>query len=115
MRALGSSWMALADGMAGPHAGGSAIRPIVARARHSLRMAAEQVGANAQQLTYMLLERAHDDLTGCPGESRGDGLGRTRGDALVPRAGRPGAFRRLAQDRVVFNVYEGLEMHGERG
>ena len=30
-------------------------------------------------------------------------------------AGRPGAFRRLAQDRVVFNVYEGLEMHGERG
>jgi hypothetical protein len=24
-------------------------------------------------------------------------------------------FRRLAQDRIVFNVYEGLEMHGERG
>jgi hypothetical protein len=27
----------------------------------------------------------------------------------------PGALQRLAQDRVVFNVYEGLEMHGERG
>ena len=115
MRTLDSSWMALADGMAGPHAGGLAMRPIVAPARHSLREAAEQAGANARQLTYMLLERAHDDLTGCPGESHGDGLGGTRGDALVLRAGRPGAFRRLAQDRVVFNVYEGLEMHGERG
>jgi len=72
-------------------------------------------GANARHLTYMLLERAHDDLTCCPGESHGDGLGRTRGDALVLRVGPPGAFRRLAQDRIVFNVYEGLEMHGERG
>jgi hypothetical protein len=90
MRAFDGPWMALADGMAGPHAGGSAIRPIVARARHSLRMAAEQVGANAQQLTYMLLERAHDDLTDCPGESHGDGLGGTHGDALVLRAGRLG-------------------------
>ena len=90
MRTLGSSWMALADGMAGPHAGGSAIRPILAGARHRLRMAAEQVGANARQLTYMLLERAHDDLTGCPGESHGDGLGGTRGDALVLRGVVPG-------------------------
>jgi hypothetical protein len=39
------------------------MRPIVAPARHSLRKAAEQAGANARQLTYMLLERAHDDLT----------------------------------------------------
>jgi hypothetical protein len=115
MRTLGSSWMALADGMAGPHAGGLAMRPTVAPARHSLRKAAEQAGANARQLTYMLLERAHDDLTDCPGESHGDGLGGTRGDALVLRAGPPGAFRRLAQDRIVFNVYEGLEIHGERG
>lgn len=30
-------------------------------------------------------------------------------------AGRFGAFRRLAQDGIVFNVCEGLEMHGERG
>ena len=115
MRTLGSSWMALADGMAGPHAGGLAMRPIVAPARHSLRKAAEQAGAHARQLTYMLLERAHDDLTDCPGELHGDGLGGTHGDALVPRAGRLGPFRRLAQDRIVFNVYEGLEMHGERG
>jgi hypothetical protein len=34
---------------------------------------------------------------------------------LCSGAGRPWAFRRLAQDRIVFNVYEGLEMHGERG
>ena len=102
MRAFDGPWMALADGMAGPHAGGLAMRPIVAPARHSPRKAAKQAGANARQLTYMLLERAHDDLTGCPGESHGDGLGRTRGDALVLRAGRPGAFRRLAQDRGCF-------------
>jgi hypothetical protein len=114
MRTLDSSWMALADGMAGPRAGGLAMRPIVTPARHSLREAAEQAGANARQLTYMLLERAHDDHTGCPGESYGDGLG-ARGDAFVLGAGRPGPFRRLAQDRVVFNVHEGLEMHGERG
>lgn len=74
MRTLGSSWMALADGMAAPHAGGLAMRPIVAPARHSLREAAEQAGANARQLTYMLLKRAYDDLTDCPGESHGDGL-----------------------------------------
>jgi len=30
-------------------------------------------------------------------------------------AGRPGAFRRLARDRIVFNVYGGLEMHDWRG
>ena len=90
MRALESPWVAQADGMAGPHAGGLAIRPIVAPARHSLRVAAEQVGANARQLTYMLLERAHDDLTDCPGESHGDGPGGTHGDALVLRAGRLG-------------------------
>jgi hypothetical protein len=75
MRTLGGSWMALADGVAGPHASGLAIRPIVAPARHSLRKTAEQAGANTRQLTYMLLERAHDDHTGCPGESYGDGLG----------------------------------------
>ena len=115
MRTLDSSWMALADGMAGPHAGGLAMRPIVAPARHSPRKAAKQAGANARQLTYMLLERAHDDLAGCPGESHGDGLGGTRGDALVLRAGRLGAVRRLAQDGMVFNICEGLEMHGERG
>ena len=69
MRTLDSSWMALADGMAGPHAGGLAMRPIVAPARHSLRKAAEQAGANARQLTYMLLERTYDDLTDSPGES----------------------------------------------
>jgi hypothetical protein len=91
------------------------MRPIVAPARYSLRKAAEQVGANARQLAYMLLERAHDDFADCPGESRGGSLGGTHGDALVLRAGRLGSFRRLAQDRVVFNVYEGLEMHGERG
>ena len=102
MRTLDSSWMALADGMAGPHAGGLAMRPIVTPARHSLREAAEQAGANARQLTYMLLERAHDDLTDCPGESHGDGLGGTRGDALVLRAGRPGALRRLAQGQGCF-------------
>jgi serine/threonine protein phosphatase PrpC len=107
--------MALADGMAGPYAGGLARRPVVASARHSLREAAEQAGANARQLAYMLLERAHDDLTDCPGESHGDGLGATRGDALLLRADRLWAFRRLTQDRIVFNVCEGLEMHGERG
>ena len=72
MHTLDSSWMALADGMAGPHAGGLAMRPIVAPARHSLREAAGQAGANARRLTYMLLERAHDDLTDCPGESHGE-------------------------------------------
>ena len=30
-------------------------------------------------------------------------------------AGRLGDSRRWAPDRVIFNVYEGLEMHGERG
>ena len=76
MRAFDGPWMALADGMAGPHAGGSAIRPIVARARDSLRKAVTRLRCGA---------------------------------------GRPGAFRRLARDRIVFNVYEGLEMHGWRG
>jgi hypothetical protein len=61
--------MALADGMAGPRAGGLVMRPIVAPARHSLRKAAEQAGANARQLTYMLLERTYDDLIDSPGES----------------------------------------------
>ena len=115
MRTLDSTWMALADGMAARRAGGLAVCPIVAPARHSLRKAAEQAGANARQLTYMLLERAHDDLTGCLGESHGDGLGGTRGDVLALWAGRLGAFRRLAQDGIVFNVNEGLETHGERG
>ena len=94
--------MALADGMAGPRAGGLAMRPIVAPAWHSLCKAAEQAGACVLQLTYMLLERVYDDSTDCPGESHGDGLGSTRGDALVRRAGRPGAFRRLGRDRIVF-------------
>jgi hypothetical protein len=76
MRALGSPWTALATGMAGPHAGSLAIRPIVARARDSLRKAVTRWRAGA---------------------------------------GRPGAFRCLAQDRIFFNVYEGLGMHGERG
>ena len=113
--------MALADRMAGPHADGLVMRPIVAPARRSLRKAAEQAGANARQLTYMLVEEAHDELSDCPGESHGDGLGGARGDALVLRAGRlgavgaVGAVRRLAQDGMVFNVCEGLEMHGERG
>lgn len=30
-------------------------------------------------------------------------------------AGRLGDSRRWSPDRVVFNAYEGLEMHGERG
>ena len=77
--------MALADRMARPHADGLVMRPIVAPARRSLRKAAEQAGANARQFTYMLLERGHDELTDCPGESHGDGLGGTRGDALVLR------------------------------
>ena len=115
MRTLDRPRMALADGMAGPHAGGLAMRPIVAPARHSLRKAAEQAGANAPPLTYMLLEKAHDDLADCPGESHGDGLGGARGDALVFRTGRLGAVQRLAPDGIVFNVCEGLEMHGERG
>ena len=85
MRTLDSPWMALADGMAGLHAGGLVMRPIVAPARHRPRKAAEQAGASARQLTYMLLERGHDELTDCPGESHGDGLGGTRGDALVLR------------------------------
>jgi len=76
MRALGSPWTALACGMAGPHAGSLAIRPIMARAWDSLRMAVTRLRSGA---------------------------------------GRPGAFRRLAQDRIVFNVYGGLEMHGWRG
>jgi len=66
------------------------MRPIVAPARHSPRKAAEPADATARQLTYMLLERAHDDVTGCPGESHGDGLGGTRGDALVLRGVVPG-------------------------
>lgn len=76
MRALSSPRTALADGMAGPHAGSLAIRPIVARARDSLRKAATRLRSGA---------------------------------------GRPGAFRRLARDRIVFNVYGGLEIHGWRG
>jgi hypothetical protein len=76
MRALGSPWTALADGMAGPHAGSLAIRAIVARARDSLRKAVT---------------------------------------CWRSGAGRPGAFQRLARDRIVFNVYGGLEMHGWRG
>ena len=75
MRALDSPRTALADGMAGPHAGGLAIRPITAPARDSLRKGAEQVGANARELTYMLLERAHNDFADSPGESHGGGLG----------------------------------------
>ena len=63
------------------------MRPIVAPARYSLRKAAEQAGTNARQLTYMLLEKAHDDHTDCPGESHGDGRGGTRCDALVLRGG----------------------------
>ena len=71
MRTLGGPWTALADGMAGPHAGGLAVRPVVAPARHSLRKATERADANARQLTYMLLDRDPVDLTDCPGESHG--------------------------------------------
>ena len=63
----------------------------------------------------MLLESVHDDLADCPGESRGGGLGGARCDALVLRSWSPRPPGRRAQDRIVFNVYEGLEMHGERG
>jgi hypothetical protein len=115
MHAFGNPWTALADGMAGPHAGGLAIRPIVAPARDSLRKAAESAGASARKLTDTLLERAHDDLTDYPGESHGGGLGGTRGDALTLRSRSSRGLRRLARDRIVFNAYEGLEMHGERG
>jgi len=85
VRTLDSPWMALAGGMAGLHAGGLVMRPIVAPARHRLGKAAEQAGANARQLTYMLLGRGYDELTDCSGESHGDGLGGTRGDVLVLR------------------------------
>ena len=34
---------------------------------------------------------------------------------LCSGAGSLGDSRRWAPDRMVFNVYEGLEMHGERG
>jgi hypothetical protein len=71
MRTLGGPWTALADGMAGPHAGGLAVRPVVAPARNSLRKATERADANARQLTYMLLDRDPVDLTDCPGESPG--------------------------------------------
>ena len=63
----------------------------------------------------MLLESVYDDLTDCPGESRGGGLGGARGDALVRWSRSPRPLGRRAQDRIVFNAYEGLEMHGERG
>jgi hypothetical protein len=78
MRTLGGPWTALADGMAGPHAGGLAVRPVVAPARHSLRKATERADANARQLTYMLLDGDPVDLTDCPGESHGGGLGGAR-------------------------------------
>jgi hypothetical protein len=81
----------------------------------SLRKAAEQAGADARELTYMLIERAHDDLTDCPGESRGAARTARAVTPLFSGAGRLGESRRWAPDRVVFNVYEGLEMHGERG
>ena len=114
MGTLGSPWTALASSMAGPHAGGLAMRPIAARARDGLHKAAEQVGANARELTYMLLGSAHDDLAGCPGESRG-GLGGTRRDALVLRSRSSRARRTLGAGQDCFNVCDGLEMHGERG
>jgi hypothetical protein len=104
-----------AHGAAGPI---GAARPWVRSrrpARDSLRKAAESAGASARKLTDTLLERAHDDLTDYPGESHGGGLGGTRGDALTLRSRSSRGLRRLARDRIVFNVYEGLEMHGERG
>jgi hypothetical protein len=52
----------------------------------SLRKAAEQADADAGELTYMLIERAHDDLTDCPGESRGGGLDGACCDAVVLRS-----------------------------
>src|SRR5260370_29702159 len=79
------SWRALAHSTARP-IGGSAMGPIVAPARDSLRKAAEHADANVRQLTYILLDRAHDDPTDCAAESHGGGLGGTRCDALVLRS-----------------------------
>jgi hypothetical protein len=72
---------------------------------------------------------------GSPWTALADGVTGPRADSLATRpiaarardsprkavmrlrsgAGHPGAFRRLARDTMVFNVYGGLEMHGERG
>jgi hypothetical protein len=108
-------WTEPVDGMTGPHAGGLAIRPIVARARDGLRKGSRAGRRTHGELTYMLLDSVHGDLTDCPGESCGRGLGGARYDALVLRSRSPRPPGRRAQDRIVFNVYEGLEMHGERG
>jgi hypothetical protein len=86
--------------------------PIVAPARDSLRKAAKHADANVRKLTDILLDRAHGDPTDCAAESHGGGLGGTRS---CSRDCRLGAFRRLIHGRMVFNVDEGLEMHGERG